>query len=161
MKDRNFHKAKWTILGTVAAAAVSGVALSLIVFTSGITEGGNNIGAYLIAATFWLSILAVIVFSFSTRRLLNKHYKELMRKQKIAQRVPGVLHFSLKMPNIVIYAVTVVGVILMVTDIIFGYIAEAIMFPVVSITLVAFILHCVIDGKYYKVYQYMKGESKK
>lgn len=56
----------------------------------------------------------------------------------------------------ILYGVVILGVGLMVTDIMFSYVPEMAMFPIISITILSFAVHCVVDGKYYKVYKLMK-----
>lgn len=41
----------------------------------------------------------------------------------------------------------------MISDMFFHYINKFVMFPVISITFFAFVVHCVVDGKSYKIYK--------
>ncbi len=57
---------------------------------------------------------------------------------------------------LILYGATVMGLVLIITDIIFDYIPETAMFPILSVTILSFTVHCVIDGKYYKAYKLIK-----
>lgn len=147
-----------TIAFTVAFAALACVVLDLIPFTDGIRPGRNNIGAYLIAILFWLGLLGSIVSSFFTRHMLRGAREQLIQKGYVDKKQKvGIISFSKKTPNVILYLAMGIGLIFIVTDIIFAYVHELIMFPIISLTLFTFILHCVIDGRYYKVYKIIRG----
>lgn len=146
-----------TIALNVALSALACVVLLLIPFTDGIQAGRNNIGAYLIAILFWLGSLGSIVSSFLTRRTLRGARELLIQKGYVDKKHRvGIISFSKKTPNVILYVAIGIGLIFIITDIIFGYVHELIMFPIISLTLLSFALHCVIDGKYYKVYKIIR-----
>ncbi len=149
--------AKITLTLTIVGMAVSSLSLSLIPFTSGIQDGQNNIGAYCIAAAFWLGLILALVAAHLTKRNLRRWRERLaVREGFQRQRVPGIVYFSWNKRNAVIYIVAALGLALMIADMIFTFVPEMMMFPIISVTLLSFMLHCVLDGQYYKVYQKIK-----
>lgn len=148
---------KISIAVTLIAAAISSLSLSLIPFTSGIEEGGNNLVAYVIAAVFWIGLISTFIAAHSTKRILRRSCEKLIGRGQIPKHQrPGIISFSGNWKMLIVYAVTLIGLVLIVTDIIIGYVPEMVMFPVISITLLSFTAHCVFDGKYYKVYKLIK-----
>lgn len=149
--------ARRSLLVTIFAVALSSLSLSLIPFTSGIKEGESNIFAYSIAAVFWIGLLTTFVAVHSTKRTLCRHRERLIAKGYISEHQPiGLISFSRDWKMWILYGVVILGVGLMVTDIMFSYVPEMAMFPIISITILSFAVHCVVDGKYYKVYKLMK-----
>lgn len=160
--ETDVKKAKVTFTLTLIFSVISSVSISFISLTSGIREGENNLLAYCIAIAFWGGILLSIVMSFITRALLLPHYRELIDKKCVSpQRAAGIISFSANKTSVALYVIIIVGVLLCASDIMFDYLAEKIVFPVISVTILAFLLHCVIDGKCYKVYKYIKESVKK
>lgn len=157
MIQRCLKKAKVSLFLTILAIAISSFSLCLIPFTSGIEKGQNNIIAYGIAAVFWIGIiLSLIATHYTKKRLHSCCEKVIIKKYMKNQILPGLLNFSLNWMSIVLYSIIAVGLILIITDIIFGYVPEMVMFPIISVTILSFALHCVLDGKYYKVYKLIK-----
>ena len=135
-------------------AAVASFSLSLIPLLSNIE---NNVAAYIIAAVFWSGLLLTFVVTCLAKKSLYQCREKMKQRGYIRKRqFPGIFHFSSHWKNIILYTVTVLGLVLIVTDVIFGYVPETVMFPVISVTILSFIIHCVIDGKYYKAYQRLK-----
>lgn len=142
---------------TLLAVAVLSISLCLLPLTNGIRENSSNVGAYVIASVFWLGLAVSVVSIFITKKSLCDYRRKMIEKDLIKeQKVPGIICFSFDKKRIILYSVVAVGLILIVTDIIFTYIPEIIMFPILSVTIMSFAVHCVIDGKYYKVYKQIK-----
>ena len=152
-----FKQSRISIVVTLIAAAVASCSLSLIPFTSGVEEGKSNIMAYMIAATFWIGLLLTFVATYITKRILGEYRKKLIADGRVASKqLIGLISFSKNWRMLVLYGITVLGGVLIITDIIFGYVPEAIMFPIISVTMLSFAVHCVVDGKYYKAYKQIK-----
>ena len=115
--------------------------------------------AYIIAIVFWVGFLGSLIATYLTKRTLYRYGETLIRKGYIEknQRI-GIISFSKDWKMWILYGITMVGVVLIVTDIIFGYIPEKVMFPMISVTILSFAIHCVMDGKYYTVYKRMKED---
>ena len=63
------------------------------------------------------------------------------------------------MEQIAVYAVFVLGIAIIVCDvtgILFWQITSKAMFVVVAVTYYSFLTHCIIDGKNYKIYKFLK-----
>lgn len=143
------------------AAVFSSFSLSFIPLTYGDGEGKNNIIAYAIAIVFWLGLILMLITLQLMRKKLSVYREELSDEGiVINQQLPGIVNFSFQRRNIALYAVTAVGLCLIISDIIFNYISEVIMFPIISVTILSFAVHCVVDGKCYKVYKLIKESEK-
>lgn len=149
--------AKLSIYLTIVAAALSSFSLSFIPFTSGFKEGESNIVSYVIAAAFWIGLLVTFIAAHLTKRIMRRFGEKLIAEDNVAKHQPiGIISFSKDRRMWILYGVTFLGLVLIITDIIFGYIPEKVMFPTISVTILSFAVHCVVDGKYYKAYKQIK-----
>ena len=154
-------KAKVSVTVTFLAMAVSSLSLSLIPFVAGTEEGNLNVMAYVIAAAFWVGLLLTLLAASSTKRTLCSLRKEWIVQGHIQKNEPiGIRSFSTDWRMLWLYGTTVVGLLLVVTDMMIGYVPEKIMFPIISVTILSFMVHCVVDGKYYKFYKRIQGVYK-
>ncbi len=155
-------KAKISIIATLIFAALSSFSVCVIPFLDNFSESVGQIVAYIIAAMFWAGLVAIFICVCLTRRILYKSRAKLIADGYIKkhQRI-GIISFSKDGRMLAVYTITALGLILIVTDIIFSYVPEVLMFPIISVTILSFIFHCVIDGKYYKAYQLIKERADK
>lgn len=150
-------KARTCIMVTVATACLSGLSLSVIPFVPVFEKGKSNVPAYLIAGVFWGGLIVALVAAHITKKTLRDAREKLIVKGQIKRyQLPGVFSFSGNWRMWIIYGIIVLGLVLIITDIVIGYISETLMFPIVSVTILLFTIHCVVDGKYYKVYKLIK-----
>ena len=150
-------KAGFPLLITVIAFAISFFSLCAIPLIQNANDTGQSPLQYLIAAVFWLFLLLGILSIFLTKHV----HRTIRRKAKKrgllpARRLPGIITFSMKPISIALYAVVFIGIVMIVTDILFQWASQYLMFPTVSCTLFAFALHCVVDGENYHVYTLVK-----
>ena len=142
---------------TMAAFAVSFFSLSAIPFTQHLTDTGQKISGYIIAAVFWLFLLIGLLIVFFTKERQQTARRKLKSMGLLrAHQPPGIISFSISPLTVTIYLIFLIGFIVTISDIILHWVPGYIMFPIFSITLFAFMLHCVIDGENYKVYQVIK-----
>lgn len=147
----------FTIWLTVASFAVSFFSLSAIPFSQHLTDTGQRISGYIIAIIFWLFLIAGFLLAFFTKRRQQAVGRKLKSMSLLRDsQLPGVISFSLSPFTVSIYAVFLIGLIVSISDMIFHWVPGYIMFPVISITLFAFMMHCVVDGENYKIYQVIK-----
>ena len=148
---------KISIVATIVSATLSSLSLSFIPFAVSVEKGHSDIFAYIIAAFFWGGLLSTFIASQATKRILRRLREKMIIKGCLAERQPiGVASFSKDWRMWILYGTTFLGLVLMITDIILDYIPEIIMFPVISVTILTFAIHCVVDGRYYKAYQRIK-----
>lgn len=149
--------AKLSIMVSLVSAAISSASLSLIPFIVGFEEGKNKVIAYVVAAIFWLGILLTMIASHFTKRTLKRYREKLIAHGCVKRHQPiGIFGFSKDWRMWVLYVLMIFGLTLIVSDIIFGYVPELIMFPVISVTILSFAVHCVVDGRNYKAYKLIK-----
>ena len=142
---------------TMAAFAVSFFSLSAIPFTQHLTDTGQRISGYIIAGTFWLFFIIGLLIVFFTKRRQQTARRKLKSLGLLkAHQPPGIISFSISPLTVTIYLIFLLGLIVTISDIILRWVPGYIVFPVLSITLFAFMLHCVVDGESYKVYKVIK-----
>ena len=142
---------------TMAAFAVSFFSLSAIPFTQHLTDTGQKISGYIIAGAFWLFLLIGLLLAFFTKGRQQTVRRKLKTMGLLrAHQPPGIISFSISPLTVTIYLIILVGLIVTISDIIWHWVPGTIMFPILSITLFAFVLHCVVDGENYKVYKVIK-----
>lgn len=150
-------ESRLSITITFVSIVISGLSLNLIPYITVFEEGKNNIAAYVVAAIFWIGMLAAFVSSYLTGVILYEYREAIVVKGLMKKYHPiGVFSFSKDKRMLILYSITLVGMILIIADIIFGFVSEYIMFPILSITVLSFAVHCVVDGKYYKAYKMIK-----
>ncbi len=145
------------ILGVFFCSAFS---LSFIPWINRFPENVEKKLGYCIASVFWLGLIVgltmVGVMNGNMRRARAKIYSS--HKMKRPKR-PGFFSFSKEPWKIVIYFIIGTGIILCVADLIKTFIPTKIMFPIISVTYYATVLHGIVDGKNFKVYQKLKSEG--
>ena len=152
-----FKDARLSIVATIVAVVLMSFPLSLMPFVSGIEEGKSNVIAYIVAAVFWVGLLLTFISAHATKRILYRSREKLIIKGCIAKNQPiGIISFSKDWRMWILYGITLLGLVLIITDIIIGYVPEKVMFPTISVTILSFAVHCVFDGKYYKAYKLIK-----
>lgn len=156
MMSKQEKKAKIFLQITVILFAVSFFSLSFIPFMDSSDESTQRILSNIIAALFWLGLIAGIIFNCITNRVIRKNSKKAVKKVFNKQKFPGAITFSSNMKHLIIYGVILIGVVIMISDIALSWVASYIMFPVISLTLFLFTVHCIIDGKNYKIYMNAK-----
>ncbi len=151
-------KYKRRTLAALCCYLAAACSLCAIPFVRGESET-MPVGAYIVGAVFWgclllgpiLSLIASLGFGKYRRRAENRG---LVRRGG----PPGVLRFHRS--HWPIYLVLIAGVLCAATDYVKAWIPGWLMFPILSLTALAFALHCVLDGKNYQAYAKMK-EGKK
>lgn len=136
---------------------VSSLSLGLIPFVQFLPDKLESITNYIVAAFFYLGL---IVGFFAIRNAKIRMYRwrrRLMAERQFKkQRFPGIITFSTDIMYILLYAICVLGILVMVSDMFFHHISEYIMFPILSVVLFAFTLHCIVDGENYKLFKAIK-----
>lgn len=144
---------------TVVAVIISSGSLSLIPLIS--NDKSDIFKTKIIALLFWMGLFLVLLMTGIISVLLRRYRVQYIANQQMKKQIlPGCIFFSINFTNAVIYAVIIMGLVLSITDIVWIYIPESVMFSVLSITMMFFLVHSVIDGKYYKVYKIMKEDIK-
>jgi len=158
MKSRALiRKVRVLIVLTLAFAAAASFSLSLIPFVWNAEAGGHGWLSNSIAAVFWFGLLLTFAAAYWTKRSLYKYREILISNGYIKKHQSvGVISFSKDWKMWFLYGTTALGMVLLITDILFGYIHQAAMFPILSVTVFTFAVHCVVDGKYYKTYKLIK-----
>ena len=149
-------KARLFIVTTVASAALSSLSLSLIPIISQLDKERQTVVLYVLATVFWGNLLLTIIGTYYTQKSLFGVRRQLIRGYIRKHQRVGIVSFSKDWKMLIVYGVTIIGMLLIISDIIWGYTPETIMLPILSITMFLFIVHCIVDGKYYKAYKLIK-----
>lgn len=154
---KKVNQAGALIISALAFAAISSISLSLIPLTNGVEKNKDNTLALIIASVFWGGLVLMTVSEILATGTLRGYRAELIKKGYIKKHQQiGLISISKDPKMWVVYALFVIGLILSITDIIFDYVPEVAMFPTVSLTILSFAVHCIVDGKYFKAYRQIK-----
>lgn len=154
---RYLKESKSAFTAAIASAAACSASLSVIPLVSGIGERGIPGAAYVIAIIFWAGLVSMFVAAGIARKVFLRYREDpMIGGNWPTNKMPGIFRFSLKGRNWILYAIALVGLILIVADIAFRFVPEVVMFPIISVTILSFAIHSIVDGKYYIVYKQIK-----
>lgn len=144
-------------IGFFISIGITAFSLSFLPFTKITAIVERDFVSVTVGVLFWLGVILMITNLIIGKRLFTKAGNKLvslglMEKQKS----PGVISFSKKIGHVILYVICLLGLGIAVSDIIFNYVPEQVMFPIVSIVLFTFFTHCIIDGKNFKIYKIIK-----
>lgn len=153
-KGKGYRKYFFITLGCFACAAI---ALSLIPILQYLKESDQTAVRIVIATIFWAGLLIGIFSTFITNAHMSRARRRVYKSGALKKaKLPGIISFSAKPLSVITYAVFLAGLALAISEIVRHWLPEQALFPILGITLFAFVLHCVIDGKNYKVYRKIK-----
>ncbi len=156
-KKRSLNSIKTSFAVTFLSFAVSALGILMIPLLDVMPESAGNIISKLIAVVIWSSVVVGIASIVITDVLCSKWRRWLAASGvHSSQKVPGIIKFSKKKSHLALYAACVIGIVLLVTDIVFRYLRGYITFPIISIVILTFVLHSITDGKNYKLYKTIK-----
>lgn len=135
---------------------ISALAVFLANFVSSDSGDSKNILAAVFGTFFWLGLFAGWFIYRSTAQIKIQARALLVNGKYRPQKHWGIITFSKKGTHIALYVVITVGVLLVLMEIISGYIPNKILLLIIAITYYAVLLHCVIDGENYKKYLFIK-----
>ena len=148
------HKYKKLFIAEFVTFGISALSLLVIPFLDSFSAKVQIVSSYIFAAIFWCSLiigLILIKIISNIEYIVKINYSSITFDEN--QKLPGIINFEIKPMKLVLYFLTLLGLILMISDIVFHYINKFVMFPVIAITFYAFVVHSVIDGKSYKIYK--------
>ena len=118
-------------------------------------------GVIAVAAVFWGGLLLGLALFFLASAKFRK-YRNRAYERRLLQRqpLPGALTFRAAPSSLVLYLILAASVVCVVTDLIWHWAPGAVMFPILTVTLTAFVLHCFLDGRDYRAYAKMKEGMK-
>lgn len=119
-----------------------------------LTNGSKSADTVIVAVLFWVSLAAGIVCA-RLAAVMAAHIQRKLHSSDRAKRreLPGIISFSGQKGHIAIYAVFAVGLVVVTADLILGQTLPKLFVSfMIALTYYFFVLHCVLDGKCYKVY---------
>lgn len=147
---------------TFAGYILSAVSILGLPFADIIDGGKVGVSSVVIAVLFWLGLIVG-----TTCLIILTKFRHTVRARipglnvRISKKFPGIMNFSLSVRHLVVYSVFIIGLSVIIFDLIFAFANRYLMFPVISVTYSAFIMHCMIDGKNYQIYKILKKGEKK
>lgn len=157
--NRVVRRARLPFIVMFSSFAVSSLALILIPFLLYLPEKAEVVLSYVSAFLFWAGIIVGCVASKYIDTILLRYIsREADNIDFDFQKYPGVITFSKKPLSLICYIILGIGICLMISDIIFHYVPQLVMFPVIAIVFFLFVMHCITDGKNYKFYKKIRKE---
>ena len=144
---------KFIFNAALGSFAVSAAAIFLLPFVN------RQIIEYILAALFWLGLIFGIVFASMSRGIRRYTRRNPFRTFALAKKTgshSGIFSFGKDSIHITVYVVFTVGLVLIIANLIFGIISADVMFGVIAVTYYSFAVHCIIDGKNFKIYKKLK-----
>lgn len=134
--------------------AISFFSLSFVPLVYLLPEGERRIPQNLIAACFWLFlILAIVEFKLCENKLYPVRQNLSRLGYRVRQKRDGLFRFSKRGNRRVLYVLCAAGLLMLVTDLLFGWLPGAWFFPILSLTLFGIAFHAVVDGRNYRTVQ--------
>ncbi len=140
-----------------ACFAISSLAVILIPYLQYADVKIKKALSSAVAIMFWAGMVFGAIFSWLSA-VRSRKIRESAKEKGVNKdgKMPGVFCFQKKPLSIVLYVVIILGIILSLSDIFYNWISEFIMFPCIAVTIMAFVLHCQIDGRSYRAYVFLK-----
>lgn len=139
----------------LAAAALSLCAIPLI------RVEDHGPGLFIVAGLFWGGMLVgLLLFVLASVKFRKHRLLAYERKLVEKQPLPGIFTFRSGKKQLALYLVIAAGLICIVTDIWLRWAPDYLMYPILSATVIAFTLHCFLDGRNYQVYNKLKEGMK-
>lgn len=152
-------RAKLPFIVVFSSFTLSTLALILIPFLQYLPEKGEVALSYFSASLFWGGIVIGCASFKFVSTILRRYISRFADNINFdCQKYPGIITFSAKPFSIICYIVLVLGICLMISDMIFHYVPQFVMFPVISIVFFSFVMHCITDGRNYKFYKKVRKE---
>lgn len=159
--EATIKKIKVLLLATVFCVLIPCLALASVPVIGFAPDKARAVMETIVGALLWIGIVVSVTMSLMIRMyLLKLKRRTSIERQFKRQKLPGILTFIPRPNHLILYGIFVIGVVLIVTDIIFEYISQFVMFPILAVTIFAFAMHCIVDGKLYRLYKSIK-EGKK
>lgn len=136
---------------------ISSFSLSFVPVVDRLEQTAGNVTKIIIGILFWLGFIVGLILTIVGKKIFVQDKRRLVSSGKYKrQRLPGMFYMRKNILSFIVYAMFFIGLIFIVSDVLFNYIPQYIMFPIISIVLFSFILHCVIDGENFKIYKKIK-----
>lgn len=145
------------LLITLVSFLLSAGALLAIPIMEKLSDEGQKLAVIILGSLFWLGLIVGIVLTFFTNTAMRKMRIKAYSTGRLERpSLPGMLVFSNDITHLVFYGICILGIAFLITDLIFRWLPKNTMFPILSVTYIAFVMHSIIDGKNYKAYKTIK-----
>ncbi len=118
-------------------------------------------GMYIAAGVFWGGMLLGLAFFVLASVKFRKHRATAYERKLVRrQPLPGALTFRLRADRLALDGIIAAGLVRIGTVLRFHWAPDYLMFPILSTTMIAFALHCFLDGRNHQVYEKLKEGMK-
>ena len=118
-------------------------------------------GLYIVAGVFWGGMLiGLLLFALASVKFRKHRLLAYERKLVEKQPLPGIFTFRSGKKQLALYLFLAACVICIGTDIWLRWAPNYLMYPILSATVIAFALHCFLDGRNHQVYEKLKEGMK-
>lgn len=153
---------RWLYIITLISFLLSALSIVLIPIIDIVPETQKKVCTICIAAVFWGGLIAGIVFTVLTCLKIKPIRRGLCRKGRLKPiKAPGVVRFGKEPFRIVLYAVMIICIAAAATDLFFHWLPPVGLFIILALAYIAFAAHCIIDGKNFNTYQFIKEGKEK
>lgn len=155
--NRELKKYRFILWITIVSFLLPASALLAIPVVANLPDEAQKPATITIAALFWLGIiLGIVMIIYANSRMRRMRWKAYATGKLDRPPAPGAFMFSRKAGHLILYGILIVGGAVLISDLILRWLPEGILFFILSGTLIAFVIHSIIDGKNYKAYKIMK-----
>lgn len=156
-------RSKAIMRGIFASLGVSAFSISFIPLVELIDGQTSQIFSYAIGTLFWLGLISGLIL---TKWIRSVHARPRnyfrMHEMLDRHRRPGIISFGFTPMKLAIYAVFIVCLTLTVVDFTTHFMSEYIAFPIISVMIFSFEIHCIVDGENFEIYKMLvKGRYQK
>ena len=149
MKRRKYARAVFLPL---LFYGISFLSLALIPFVNRIPLQGRRAAQIALALVFWGFLAGGVYFTVRMKSALAPLRRSMEAKgKKLPRTRPGLFCFSSEPKHLAVYGVAVIGLILLAADLLGAPLPDALIFPVLAVTLFCVALHGVIDGNSFRI----------
>ena len=145
------------LLITLFSFLLSAGSLLVIPTMEKLSAEGQKLLTIILGALFWLGLIVGIGLTLFTNTAMRRMRIKAYSTGRLARpSLPGMLVLSKDIIHFILYGIIFLGIVILITDLIFRWLPKNTMFPILSVTYIAFVIHSIIDGKNYKAYKTIK-----
>ncbi len=154
---REIKRYRLYFVSVILSFFISSFSLSFVPIVDNLEQTAGNVTKIIIGILFWLGFVVGLILTIVGKKIFVEDKRRLISSGKYKrQRLPGMFCLRRNILSFIVYVIFFIGLIFIISDVLFSYIPQYIMFPIISIVLFSFILHCVIDGENFKIYKNIK-----
>ncbi len=146
----NIKTSRRAVYGPILFYGIALLLMCIIPHIANLPGKARTVLSFTAAAVFWVLVIAGIITVAGSKKALWPIKKALKAYGiEFKQARPGIISFSSEDRHIGVYIVCVLGLLLTAVDVVFHILPDWATLPCLAIGLLAFVVHCVVDGNNY------------